>query len=128
MFLDKNYRLYINEIAPRPHNSGHPSIEANACSQFDQLVRILSGLPIGSTKQTSPAIMLNIIGEDNYIGKPVYHGMKELLGMDGVYIHLYGKSETRPGRKMGHITMLGEDTDELMKKAITIKNTFKVIS
>ncbi|MCB0514452.1 MAG: 5-(carboxyamino)imidazole ribonucleotide synthase [Chitinophagales bacterium] len=128
MFVLNNGEIWVNETAPRVHNSGHASIEANFSSQFDQLIRLMLDIPLGSTQARSPSLMINLIGEKKYIGKVKYEGLDEVANMEGVYIHLYGKKETRPGRKMGHITIIDNDTDSLIKKAKIIKNTLKVVS
>ena len=127
MFLLKNGELWINEMAPRPHNSGHQTIEANYSSQFDQLIRAILNLPLGSSKARSSSMMINLLGELGYAGPAVYQGIEEVLSMEGVYLHLYGKSETRPMRKMGHITILGEDQEKSKEKAHRIRNFFKII-
>jgi 5-(carboxyamino)imidazole ribonucleotide synthase len=128
MFLDKTGNILVNETAPRAHNSGHQSIEGNYSSQYDMQMRVLQNLPLGSTDTIQPSLMLNLIGEDAYAGPVLYQGLSDVLKMKGVYIHLYGKQETKPGRKMGHITILAENKNELLKKAQSIKGTLKVIS
>lgn len=128
MFLDKAGNILVNETAPRAHNSGHQSIEGNYSSQYDMQMRVLQNLPLGSTDTILPSLMLNLIGEENYSGPVKYQGLPEVLQMKGVYVHLYGKHETKPGRKMGHITILAENKTELLEKAEVIKNIIKVIS
>ena len=128
MFLDKEGNILVNETAPRAHNSGHQSIEGNYSSQYDMQMRMLQNLPLGSTDTILPSLMLNLIGEDGYAGPVLYQGLAEALAMKGVYVHLYGKHETKPGRKMGHITVLAENKDELLKKAEVLKSLVKVIS
>ncbi len=128
MFLDKNGSLLVNETAPRTHNSGHQSIEGNYCSQYDMQMRVLQNFAPGSTAIIQPSLMLNLIGEAGYTGTAKYAGLEEVMNMKGVYLHLYGKHETKPGRKMGHVTILGNDRDELLEKAARIKNSLKVIS
>lgn len=126
LFLDKRGNLYINEIAPRPHNSGHHTIEACYTSQFEQHIRVITGLPLGSTKLLSPAVMMNLLGEEGYYGKPIYEGLKEALSIPGVSVHIYGKKETFPLRKMGHVTILGETLEEVLSKAKKVKELLKV--
>lgn len=126
LFLDKRENLYINEIAPRPHNSGHHTIEACVTSQFEQHIRVITGLPLGSEKLLSPAVMLNLLGEPGFYGKPVYENLGKVLAIPGVSVHIYGKKETFPLRKMGHVTVLGETLQEALKKATIIKEILKV--
>lgn len=126
LFLDKRENLYINEIAPRPHNSGHHTIEACVTSQFEQHIRVITGLPLGSEKLLSPAVMLNLLGEPGFYGKPVYENLDKVLAIPGVSVHIYGKKETFPLRKMGHVTVLGETLQEAIKKATIIKEILKV--
>lgn len=128
MFLDKNNKIYINEVAPRPHNSGHQTIEAAHTSQYEQQLRAILGLPLGSTKLISPSIMLNLLGEQGFRGLPVYVGLQECLKIEGANIHLYGKNETRPFRKMGHVTIIDNDIINLESKAKIIKQTLKIRS
>ena len=126
MFLDKSGRLLINEMAPRPHNSGHQTIEGNFTSQYAQHLRAILGLPPGNTELIMPSAMINLLGEPGYSGEVIYEGLNETLAIPGVYVHLYGKSETRPYRKMGHITILGKNRNELKQKSKLIKQTLKV--
>lgn len=128
MFLDKEGKILVNETAPRAHNSGHQSIEGNYSSQYDMQMRVLQNLPLGSTDTIQPSLMLNLIGEEGHSGPVQYQGLADVLAMKGVYVHLYGKHETKPGRKMGHITVLGENKKELLEKAVALKNMIKVIS
>ena len=128
MFLDKKGRILLNEVAPRPHNSGHYTIEACETSQFEQHIRVLTNLPLGSSKQVIPALTLNILGDKNAYGKPVYEGLTEIMKLDGVYVHIYGKKIVKPLRKMGHITIIDFDKNRLIEKANYIKNTLKVVS
>lgn len=108
LFLTKDNQLLINEVAPRPHNSGHHTIDSCYTSQFEQHLRAILNLPLGSTKIKSPAVMVNLLGEPGYSGAILYQGLKECLAMAGVNVHLYGKATTKPFRKMGHVTVLGE--------------------
>jgi 5-(carboxyamino)imidazole ribonucleotide synthase len=126
LFLDKQGKLYVNEVAPRPHNSGHHTIEACYTSQFEQHIRVITGLPLGSTRLLSPAVMINLLGEEGYFGKPIYEGLEKAMAIPGVSVHIYGKKETFPLRKMGHVTILGETTEEALAKARQVKNLLKV--
>ncbi len=127
MFLTKDGKILVNEIAPRPHNSGHQSMEANITSQFEQHLRALGNLPLGSTEITQPSIMINILGEPGYEGLAKYQGINEVLKIAGSHIHLYGKLKTKPNRKMGHVTVTAPTIEEALEKAEFIKNTLKVI-
>jgi 5-(carboxyamino)imidazole ribonucleotide synthase len=126
LFLDKKGRVLLNEVAPRTHNSGHYTIEACETSQFEQLVRVLTNLPLGSTYQYLPASTLNLLGESGYKGKPIYENLDKVLSIDGVYVHIYGKKETFPLRKMGHITIIDTNRERLIEKTIKVKNLIKV--
>lgn len=128
LFIDTHGEVWVNETAPRVHNSGHHTIEANYSSQFDMLWRIMLGFPMGNPKPILPASLVNIIGKEGYSGEAVYEGLEEVLQMDNVFVHLYGKKETRPGRKMGHVTIVSNDYQDLTYKAHKIKNTLKVIA
>ena len=128
MFLDTAGNIIVNETAPRTHNSGHQSIEGNYSSQYDMQMRVLQNLPLGNTDTIQPSLMLNLIGEDDYSGPVLYQGLADVLSIKGVYIHLYGKHETKPGRKMGHITVLGTNKNDLLEKARSLKNMINVIS
>jgi 5-(carboxyamino)imidazole ribonucleotide synthase len=123
MFLDKEGRILVNETAPRVHNSGHHTIEANHCSQFDMLWRIMLDYPPGNTAYILPSVMINIVGAKPYEGQVHYSGLEEVLGIENCYVHIYGKKQTRHGRKMGHVTLLGEKREELISKAKKIKET-----
>ncbi|MFN3568009.1 MAG: ATP-grasp domain-containing protein, partial [Caldimicrobium sp.] len=126
LFLSREGKLYVNEVAPRPHNSGHHTIEACYTSQFEQHIRVITGLPLGSSKLLSPAVMFNLLGEDSYFGKPIYEGIEIALKTPGVSVHIYGKKETFPLRKMGHVTVLGETLKEALQKAQALKKILKV--
>lgn len=128
MFVTADGNLLINESAPRPHNSGHHTIEANVTSQYEQHLRAILGLPFGSTDQTRKAIMINLLGSKGYNGPVDYVNLEEAMEMEGVHIHIYGKKETKPFRKMGHITICGEDLNEMTKTAERLKKTLKVQS
>ncbi len=121
MFLDQDQNLFVNEIAPRPHNSGHHTIEACYTSQYEQLNRILLELPLGSTELIKPAAMINILGFEGVKGAYEITGLDHILGIEGVYIHLYNKAETKPKRKMGHITILGDTIEQVKEKALVVK-------
>ncbi|OUD15498.1 5-(carboxyamino)imidazole ribonucleotide synthase [Thioflexithrix psekupsensis] len=126
MFLTQDDQILVNEIAPRPHNSGHYTIEACLTSQFEQLVRIVSDLPLGSAKLLSPAVMLNLLGEAGYQGRPVITGLVETLSIAGLSFHFYDKSITRPFRKMGHITLLADDIETALMALDNVKKTLKI--
>jgi len=126
MFVTQDDAILVNEIAPRPHNSGHHTIEACYTSQYEQLIRILLDLPLGSTNLIKPALMLNLLGEKEQQGTVTYTGLEQALQMEGVYVHLYNKEETRPMRKMGHVTVLGDTLEDVMRKAEQIQ--IKVIA
>lgn len=125
MFLDHDGNVWVNEIAPRPHNSGHHTIEANYTSQYEQLNRILLGLPLGSCEAIEAAAMVNLLGASDFSGTYYLEGLEEALSMEGVYIHLYGKKESKPKRKMGHFTVLGKSIEEVEQKAYKIKEILK---
>jgi 5-(carboxyamino)imidazole ribonucleotide synthase len=126
LFLSKQGKLLVNEIAPRPHNSGHYTIEACATSQFEQHLRAITGLPLGSTQLLQPAVMLNLLGEPNFSGPPVIEGWCETLAMPGLSFHWYGKAETRPLRKMGHVTIINENIEEALRQARRVKEVLKI--
>lgn len=128
LFWTKSGEILVNEVAPRPHNSGHHTIESCLTSQFQQHLRGVLNLPLGSTRATSPAVMLNLLGEPDHTGPAHYQGFEECLAIDGVYIHLYGKEITKPFRKMGHITILGDSAEAAIAKAMKVKGLLKVIS
>ena len=128
MFLTESDELLVNEIAPRPHNSGHHTIEANTTSQFEQHLRTILGLPLGNTDTLFPSVMVNLLGEKNYEGPAIYQNLDKVLAMEGVYVHLYGKKFTRSFRKMGHVTVKGKTIEEAKKKAMEVKKLLKVIS
>ena len=127
-FLDKAGNLLLNEVAPRPHNSGHHTIESVTTSQFEQHLRAILKLPLGSTKLIMPAVMLNLLGEEGYEGPVMYEGLIESMAIEGVNVHLYGKKITRPFRKMGHVTVISATTEEAVEKAEKIMNLIKVKS
>lgn len=128
MFLDREGNILVNETAPRAHNSGHQTIEGNFSSQYDMQMRVLMNFPLGNTDIICPSLMLNLIGEPGYAGPVKYEGLNEVMKMKGVYLHLYGKHETKPGRKMGHVTIVSQNRDELLRKAAVVKQTLKVVT
>lgn len=128
LFSDMQDNVWVNETAPRVHNSGHHSIEANFSSQFDMLWRIMLEFPLGNTEHILSAAIVNLIGEDGHNGPALYEGLDKVLEMDNVFVHIYGKSHTRPGRKMGHVTILSAERQELLHKANQIKHMLKVIT
>lgn len=128
MFVTKNGDVLVNEIAPRPHNSGHQTIEANITSQYEQHLRAILNWPLGSTDMIMSSAMVNLLGEDGYAGEAKYQGMLEVLSQRGVHVHLYGKKTTKPFRKMGHVTIVDADIENLKKKATFVKQTLKVIT
>lgn len=128
MFVTKEGQVVINEVAPRPHNSGHHTIRANATSQYEQHWRAILDLPLGSTEAYSPSAMVNLLGEDGYTGPAYYEGMEDLLAEPEVFPFLYGKAITKPFRKMGHVTIMDKDLSALKGKADWVKNSIKVIS
>jgi 5-(carboxyamino)imidazole ribonucleotide synthase len=128
MFVDKNGQVLVNEIAPRPHNSGHHTIEACVTSQYGQHLRTILNLPPGDTHLIRPAVMINLLGEKGHQGAVEYEGLEEVLKWPGVYVHLYGKSETKPYRKMGHITVTADTLEEAQNLARQAKNKVRVIS
>jgi 5-(carboxyamino)imidazole ribonucleotide synthase len=127
-FLTESAELLVNEIAPRPHNSGHHTIECCYTSQFAQHLRAILNLPLGDTRLIMPGAMLNILGSPGHEGTAVYEGLEDILSLDGVYPHLYGKTNTKPFRKMGHVTILGDDLRVIKEKAEIVKNRLKCIA
>ncbi len=128
MFITKSGQILINEVAPRPHNSGHHTIRANVTSQFEQHWRAILGLPLGDTAAIGPSAMLNLLGEANHTGPAIYEGMEKLLEMSGVFPLLYGKKITKPFRKMGHITLIANTLEELKAKAEVVRKSVRVVS
>ena len=128
MLIDENDDVLVNETAPRVHNSGHHTIEAHYSSQFDMLLRIMLQYPLGNPDAILPSVMVNIIGADNYNGTPVYNGLADVLKIGDAFVHIYGKQLTKPGRKMGHITILSKEKQELLFQANKIKNTLQVVA
>jgi 5-(carboxyamino)imidazole ribonucleotide synthase len=128
MFVTRKGQVWINECAPRVHNSGHLTIEACVTSQFEQHLRAILGFPLGSTHLVRPAVMVNLTGEEGYSGPVYYEGADRVMAMEGAYIHLYGKTETRPYRKMGHVTIAATTLEDARQKAMKIKEIIKVKS
>ena len=128
LFLDKKGDVWVNETAPRLHNSGHQTQEGNSNSQFEQLYRVLKNLPLADTDAFGFSGMLNLVGEENFSGKVKYEGLVEVMKLPKTYVHLYGKSSTKPGRKMGHINILANSRQELLEKLIHVKSLVKVVS
>jgi 5-(carboxyamino)imidazole ribonucleotide synthase len=128
MFQTEDDEILVNEVAPRPHNSGHYSIEASYTSQFEQHLRAILNLPLGNTDSKAAGIMVNLVGAEGHSGNVIYENIEKILGKAGVTPHIYGKKQTRPFRKMGHVTIVNEDINEARKVAEEVKNTIKVIS
>jgi 5-(carboxyamino)imidazole ribonucleotide synthase len=128
LFVNGEGDVYVNETAPRVHNSGHHTIEANYSSQFDMLWRVMLGYPLGNTEHIVPAAIINLLGAEGYNGDAVYEGLNEVLQIENAFVHIYGKKQTKPGRKMGHVTILSKEKQELIHQANRVKNTIKIIS
>lgn len=128
LFLTKGGEIWVNEVAPRPHNSGHYSIEASYTSQFEQHLRAILDLPLGNTESKVAGVMVNLVGAEGYAGDVIYEHIEDVLSLPGVTPHIYGKRQTRPFRKMGHITITHPDIEQARSLAQTVKNTIKVIS
>lgn len=128
MFVTKDGNVLVNEVAPRPHNSGHQTIEANVTSQYEQHLRAILNLPLGDTNSTSNSAMVNLLGEPEHTGLAKYTGFEDIIRMPGAHVHLYGKRFTKPFRKMGHVTIVDPDVESLKKKVDFVRNTLKVIA
>lgn len=128
MFVTREGGILVNEVAPRPHNSGHQTIEGNVTSQYEQHLRAILNLPLGDTSATQPAAMVNLLGEEGHSGEARYLGLEGVLNVPGIYVHLYGKKVTKPFRKMGHVTIIDRDMESLRKKATFVKQTLKVVA
>jgi 5-(carboxyamino)imidazole ribonucleotide synthase len=126
MFVDKEGNVWVNETAPRVHNSGHHTIEAHYSSQFDMLWRIILNYPLGNTTMIMSSMMVNLLGAEGYSGKTHYEGLEEVLSIPDVFVHLYGKTDTKPGRKMGHATIISNEKQELIHQANKIKSTLRI--
>jgi len=128
MFVTKQGEVMVNEIAPRPHNSGHQTIEGNITSQYAQHLRAIMNLPLGDTSIVRPAVMINLLGEAGYEGEAIYDGIEEVMSWPGVYVHLYGKKITKPFRKMGHVTITATTLEEAIQLSRKVQTTIKVLS
>jgi 5-(carboxyamino)imidazole ribonucleotide synthase len=128
MFVTRDGQVLVNEVAPRPHNSGHQTIEANVTSQYEQHLRAILNWPLGDTRQILPSAMVNLLGEPGFEGIAQYEGLDEVMKISGVHVHLYGKRITKPFRKMGHVTILDEDDAALKDKVSIVKQKLKVIA
>lgn len=126
MFLTKDGEILVNELAPRPHNSGHHTIEGNITSQFAQHLRAIFNLPLGATTVRTNAVMINLLGEPRYDGLAKYEGVEEVLAVEGVFVHLYGKKYTKPFRKMGHVCIVNDDRELAISNARWVQETLKV--
>ena len=127
IFVDQNNQIWVNETAPRPHNSGHHTIEGCYTSQYEQLNRILAGYPLGDTSLVKPSAMINITGPEGFSGAYSLDNLDELLQTKGVYVHLYKKAESKPHRKLGHVTVMADDLESLLSKAEKVKSLIKII-
>lgn len=128
MFVNQNDEVIVNEIAPRPHNSGHHTIEACSTSQYGQLLRAIMDMPLGDTTLIRPAVTINLLGQKGFVGPVIYEGLKEVLHYPGVHLHLYGKRETKPFRKMGHVTVTAENISDAQQLARKVASTVKVVA
>ena len=128
LFLTKQGDILINEVAPRPHNSGHHTIECCMTSQFDQHLRSILDLPLGETELIIPGIMVNLVGENMIEGDVIYQNINDIFDIPGVFVHIYGKKKSRLNRKMGHVTIVNEDIDKAIEIGKKIKKKIKVIS
>jgi 5-(carboxyamino)imidazole ribonucleotide synthase len=126
LFIDDHGEVYVNETAPRVHNSGHHTIEANYSSQFDMLWRVILDYPLGNTGAILPAAIINLLGEKGYDGEAYYEGLNDVLRMENVFVHIYGKKTTKPGRKMGHVTLMHCDKQDLIYTAHKVKQLLKI--
>ncbi len=128
LFLDQSNNLIVNEVAPRTHNSGHHTIDSCVTSQFQQQLRAVTNLPLGITEIMSPAVMLNLLGAEGFTGKAKYEGLEKAMAVEGAKFHIYGKTITKPFRKMGHVTVVDRDLEKAKEKANFIKNTLRIIA
>lgn len=126
LFLGHDGSLLVNEVAPRTHNSGHHTIEANVTDQFEQHLRAVLGLPLGDTRQLSPAVMMNLLGAPHSSGRPVINGLREALSIEGVSVHIYGKGHSIPNRKMGHVTVVDDNPDNAKAKAERVRKVLSI--
>lgn len=125
MFIATNGKIYVNELAPRPHNSGHHTIEAAATSQFEQHLRLILGLPMGSARTTKPSVMINVLEPAAHRRQTIEAALKTILCTNDIHLHWYGKEKGREGRKMGHVTITSESREEAMSKSIMIRHLLK---
>lgn len=123
MFVDKKGDVFVNETAPRVHNSGHHTIEAHYSSQFDMLWRLMLNYPLGNTDAILPSIMVNIIGAEGFSGDVKYEGLEDVIKIENAFVHIYGKKQTKPGRKMGHVTIMSKEKQDLLHKSNKVKHT-----
>jgi 5-(carboxyamino)imidazole ribonucleotide synthase len=128
LFLTSDGKVLVNEIAPRPHNSGHHTIEGNVTSQFEQHLRAILNLPLGDCSIVKAGVMVNLLGEQGYEGHAVYEGLDDIMKFSGVFVHLYGKAITKPYRKMGHVTIVDDDIQKARQKARLVKGSLRVIA
>jgi 5-(carboxyamino)imidazole ribonucleotide synthase len=128
MFVTKDGDVLVNEVAPRPHNSGHSTIESNVTSQFEQHLRAILGLALGDVAVVRPSVMINLLGAEGYSGKVKYEGVDQVLKIEGVHLHLYGKTITKPYRKMGHLNVTAETLEKAIEKAQNVKNLIQIKS
>src|SRR5690554_985789 len=128
MFQTEDDEVLVNEVAPRPHNSGHFSIEASYTNQFEQQIRAILDLPLGNTENKAGGVMVNLVGAAGHTGQVQYKNIERILAMEGVTPHIYGKKETRPFRKMGHVTIVNKDPGKARKIAEEVKKTIEVVS
>jgi len=128
LFLTQEGTFLINEVAPRPHNSGHHTIECCETSQYEQHLRAITGMPLGSTQLIRPGVMLNLLGEEGFSGPALYRGWEDCMAIPGVHVHVYGKAETRPFRKMGHVTVVADTLEEARHRARIVRETLNVIA
>ncbi|RYY20512.1 MAG: ATP-grasp domain-containing protein, partial [Sphingobacteriaceae bacterium] len=128
MFLDKQGNILVNELAPRPHNSGHQTIEGNVVSQFEQHLRAIFNQPLGDTACLNNAVMVNVLGEEGHEGPAIYKCLEDIMKIEGAYVHLYGKALTKPMRKMGHVTVIDADREKAIEKARYVQKNLKVLS
>jgi len=128
LFLTEDGNLLVNEIAPRPHNSGHHTIECNVTSQFEQHMRSILNLPLGSTKMLQNGVMINLLGESGYEGSAIYEGLEDVISIEGVKVHLYGKENTKSFRKMGHVTVFNDSLEDAKEIAKKVQNMIKIIA
>jgi 5-(carboxyamino)imidazole ribonucleotide synthase len=128
LFLTKSGELLVNEVAPRPHNSGHYSIEGSITDQFEQHIRCVCNLPLGATESSVASVMVNLVGEEGHTGKVIYDGIEDILALPGVTPHIYGKKETRPFRKMGHVTVVADNVIKARELAEVVKAKIRVVA